>query len=93
MEKADNTLAFLLSIYELESRKSIRQRKKTYAWRDSWDVCILLAVPQVTELDTFMTMLAPKQDSCSVIQVNAPRVHQGLVGVKSKGCQTSRLRL
>lgn len=28
MEKADNTLAFLLSIYELESRKSIRQRKK-----------------------------------------------------------------
>ena len=85
--------AFLLSIYPLESRKSIRQRKNRYTWRNSWEVCILSAVPQVTESDTFMIMLDAKQDSYSVIQVSALRVCQGLVGIKNKGCQTSNLRL
>lgn len=77
----------------LRKQEMYQAEKKTYAWRNSWDVCILLAGPQVTESDTFMTMLAPEHDSCSVIQANAPRVHWGLVGVKSKGCQTSSLWL
>lgn len=71
----------------------MRQRKNRYSWRNSWEVCILSAVPQVIESDTFMTMLALKQDSYSVIQVTALRVCQGLVVTKNKGCQTSSLQL
>lgn len=41
-------------IYEAE-------KKHRYILRNSWEVCILSAVPQVIESDTFMTMMAPKR--------------------------------
>lgn len=71
MERADKVLSgkrqstnrpfFSLNISIRKEEIHEAEKKHRYVPRNSWEVCILSAVPQVIESDTFMTRMAPKR--------------------------------